>query len=136
MSVSCMIDCSLQRAIPHLTSRSSHLHAWAGPVSSALRATVTATPTPLALSPLVHASNLFAATTSIILLYSPTPPLRNYTLIHRPIQVLVTCCASSTNPNSNNNCVVPLTALSNALETHACVTDVCSPTKIVLLCVL
>lgn len=44
-----------------------------------------------------------------------------YMLIHLAIQNSVTCLASSTSPISNNNCVVPLTALSNALKIQACV---------------
>lgn len=52
--------------------------------------------------------------------------------IHLAIQNSVISFASSTNPMSSNSCVVPRTALSSALNIHACVKLVCSPTVISL----
>lgn len=46
---------------------------------------------------------------------------KNHIEIHLAIQNCVISFASSTNPISNSNCVVPLTALSRALKIHACV---------------
>ena len=55
-----------------------------------------------------------------------------YTMMNLAIHVSVIRFASSTSPISNNNCTVPLVALSSALKIHVCVNVAASPINTVL----